>query len=118
MANEDVMAVDERVASLERTVAKGFLEVKEHLDAHTGRLDRLEDRMAALDSKFDVVAESIRGDVTTIRELVTGFMDEMRRTSDSMRKEHEADRRLTRLSLFDHVARIRALEDGGSGAKG
>ncbi len=111
MANEDVMAVDERVAKLETTMAQGFFD-------QGRRMDRLEDRISALDSKFDVVAESIRGDVTTIRELVTGFMDEMRRTSDSMRKEHEADRRLTRLSLFDHVARIRVLEDGGPEAKG
>jgi hypothetical protein len=110
MANEDVMAVDERVARLEVTMAKGFLEQGQ-------RLDRLEDRMATLDAKFDVVSESIRGDVTTIRELVTGFMDEMRRTTDSMRKEHEADRRLTRSALFDHVTRIRTLEGGSSGAE-
>jgi len=111
MAKDDVMAVDDRVANLENTMAKGFFE-------QGRRLDRLEDRMSAIDSKFDVIAESIRGDVTTIRELVTGFMDEMRRATDSMRKEHEADRRLTRLSLFDHVSRIRALEDGGPETKG
>jgi hypothetical protein len=103
MANEEVMAVDERVAKLEATTARGFFD-------QGRRMDRLEDRIAALDSKFDVVSESIRGDVTTIRQLVTGFMDEMRRTTDSMRKEHEADRRLTRLALFDHVSRIRTLE--------
>jgi len=45
-------------------------------------------------------------------------MDEMRRTTDSMRKEHETDHRLTRLSLVDHVTRIRALEDGEPEAKG
>ena len=110
MANEDVMAVDERVAKLEKTMAEGFF-------GQGRRMDRLEDRMSALDSKFDVVAESIRGDVKTIRELVTGFMDEMRRTTDSMRKEHEADRRLARLALFGHVTRIRTLEGGGPEAK-
>ena len=110
MANEDVMAVNERVEKLEVTMATGFLE-------QGRRLDRLDDRMAALDAKFDVVSESIRGDVTTIRELVTGFMDEMRRTTDSVRKEHEANRRLTRLALFDHVTRIRTLEGGSSVAE-
>jgi hypothetical protein len=110
MAKDDVMAVDDRVAKLENTMAKGFFDQGQ-------RMDRLEDRMTALDSKFDVVAESIRGDVTTIRELVTGFMDEMRRTTDSMRKEHEADRRLTRLALFDQVTRIRTLEGGAPAAE-
>ena len=121
MANEDVMAVDERVASLERTVAKGFLEVKEHLDAHTGRLDahtgrfdRLEDRMAALDSKFDVVSESIRGDLKTVLEAVTALGAEMRRTTRSIRKEHEVDRRITKSVLFDHLSRIRSLEGRGA----
>ena len=114
MANEDVMAVDERVASLERTVAKGFLEVKEHLDAHTGRLDRLEDRMASLDSKFDVVSESIRGDIKTVLEAVTSLGAEMRRTTRSIRKEHEADRRITKSVLLDHLSRIRSLEGRGA----
>lgn len=110
MANEDVMAVDERVANLEKTVAKGFLDVKEHLDAHTGRFDRLEDRMAALDSKFDVVSESIRGDIKTVLEAVTSLGAEMRRTTRSIRKEHEADRRITKSVLLDHLSRIRSLE--------
>ena len=108
MAKDDVMAVDDRVAKLENTMAKGFFDQGQ-------RMNRLEDRMAALDAKFDVVAESIRGDVTTIRELITGFMGEMRRTTESIRKEHEADRRLTRLTLFDHVVRIRKLDGGAPG---
>lgn len=108
MPKDDVMAVDDRVAKLENTMARGFFDQGQ-------RMDRLEDRMTALNSKFDVVAESIRGDVTTIRELLTGFMDEIRRTTDSMRKEHEADRRLTRLALFDHVVRVRKLEGGTPG---
>ena len=110
MANEDVMAVDERVANLEKTVARGFLDVKEHLDTHTGRLERLEDRMAALDSKFDVVSESIRGDIKTVLEAVTSLGAEMRRTTRSIRKEHEAGRRITKSVLLDHLSRIRSLE--------
>jgi uncharacterized coiled-coil protein SlyX len=124
MANDHVMTLDKQLAALELTVAKGFQEQRQRLgemggrlDEQTRRFDRLEDRISALDSKLDVVSESIREDVTTIRELVTGFMGEMRRTTDSMRKEHEADRRLTRLALFDHVARIRTLEGGAPGAE-
>ena len=137
MANDHVMTLDKQLASLEVTVAKGFQEqrlrldqidgrldqidgrlgkIDGRLDEHTGRFDRLEDRVSALDSKLDVVAESIRGDVTTIRELVTGFMGEMRRTTDSIRKEHAADRRLTRLALADQAVRIRKIEGGATGA--
>lgn len=117
MANDHVMTLDKQLANLEVTVAKGFQEQRRLLDEQTRRFDRLEDRASALDSKLDVVAGSIRGEVTTIRELVTGFMGEMRRTTESIRKEHEADRRLTRLALFDQVSRIRTLEGGGNGAE-
>lgn len=110
MANDHVMTLDKQLANLEVTVANGFQEQRRVLDEHTRRFDRLEDRISALDSKLDVVAESVRGEVTTIRELVTGFMGEMRRTTDSIRKEHEADGRLTRLALSDQVVRIRKLE--------
>lgn len=126
MANDHVMTLDKQLANLEVTVAKGFQEQRQHLDQidghldkidgrlneHAGRFDRLEDRISALDSKLDVVAESLRGEVITIRELVTGFMAEMRRTTDSIRKEHEADRRLTRLALSGQAVRIRKLEGG------
>ncbi|MDP2322033.1 MAG: hypothetical protein Q8O42_22175 [Acidobacteriota bacterium] len=117
------MTLDKQLAALEVTVAKGFQEQRQRLDKmdgrleeHTRRFDRLEDRISALDSKLDVVAESIRGDVTTIRELVAGFMGEMRRTTDSIRKEHAADRRLTRLALADQAVRIRKIEGGATGA--
>lgn len=142
MANDHVMTLDKQLANLEVTVAKGFQEQRLRLDKidgrlgkidgrldgidgslgkidgrlneHTSRFDRLEDRISALDSKLDVVAESIRGEVTTIRELVTVFMGEMRRTTDSIRKEHAADRQLTRLALADQVVRIRKVEGGAS----
>lgn len=104
--------IDGRLDAVDGSLGK----VDGRLDQHTSRFDRLEDRISTLDSKLDVVAESIRGDVTTIRELVTGFMGEMRRTTDSIRKEHAADRRLTRLALADHVVRIRKFEGGAPGA--
>lgn len=104
MPNEDVMKVDERLSQLETTVAKGFHE-------QGRRMDRVDDRMSALENKLDVVAESLRGDIRTVLDAVVASTDEMRRTTDAIRKEHEADRRLTRAILQDHSIRIRALED-------
>jgi len=128
MANDHVMTLDKQLAALEITVAKGFQEQRQRLDnidgkldnvdgrlnEHTGRFDRLEDRMAALDSKFDVVSESIRGDIKTVLEAVTALGGEMRRTTRSIRKEHEADRRITKSVLLDHLSRIRSLEGRGA----
>ncbi len=110
MANDDVMAVDERLSRLETTVANGFFEQGQRVDRVEGRMDRLEDRLGALESKLDVVAESIRADIKTVLEAVTAGTDEMRRTTDAIRKEHEADRRLTRLVLDDHGHRLRTVE--------
>lgn len=107
MTESDVMAVDKRVAKLESTMARGFFDQGQ-------RMGRLEDRMAALDSKFDVVSESIRGDLKTVLEAVTALGAEMRRTTRSIRKEHEADRRITKSVLLDHLTRIRTVEGRGT----
>jgi len=121
MANDDVMAVDKRVARLESTMARGFFDhgraiarLADRVGGVEGRMGRLEDRMAALDSKFDVVAESLRGDIKAVLEAVTALAAEMRRTTTSIRKEHEADRRITKSVLLDHLARIRTLEGRGT----
>ena len=103
MPNEDVMKVDDRLSKLEKTVAEGFY-------ANGQRFNALEDRVAALENKMDVVAESLRGDIRTVLDAVVANTDEMRRTTDAIRKEHEADRRLTRSILQDHSVRIRVLE--------
>jgi hypothetical protein len=115
--DEEIMAVDKRLARLEETVAKEFFAQKGRFDrvdaqlhAHTGRFDRLEDRMVALEAKVDIVAESIRGDIQTVLGAIGGLTSELRRTTASIREEHAADRRLTRNALLDHVTRIRTLE--------
>lgn len=132
MASEDeIMAVDKRRASLEETVAKGFHEQGQQLDRLDGRVDRLdsrvdrldgrverldgrmgrlEDRMFSLESKVDVGFETMRGEIKTVLEAVTAGTQEMRRTTEAMRKEHEADRRLTRAILLDHSHRIPTIE--------
>jgi hypothetical protein len=73
-------------------------------------MDRFDDRMSALDAKFDVITESLRGDMKTLLEAITANTEEMRRMFDVVRKEHAADRRLTRSILNDHAVRIRELE--------
>lgn len=117
MPNDDVMAVDERLSKLEKTVAEGFYANRQQFDGVRfqfiglgGRIERLEDRMSALENKMDVVAESLRADIRTVLDAVVAGTAEMRRTTGAIRKEHEADRRLTRAILQDHSIRIRALE--------
>jgi glutamyl-tRNA reductase len=94
-----------RVEQLEVTVRKGFEEFIGRFDRQDarhdghdsrsdrleGRMGRLEDRMHALENKLDVVADSIRGDIKTVLRAVTNGTEEMRRTTDAIRKEHQAD---------------------------
>ena len=107
MPNDDVMAVDERLSKLEKTVAEGFYATGQRFTRLDGRINGLEDRMSALENKLDVVAESLRGDIRTVLDAVVANTDEMRRTTDAIRKEHEADRRLARAILQDHSIRMR-----------
>ena len=110
MATDDVMQVDERLTRLETTVANGFFEIGQRFGRVDARIDRLEDRMGALESKIDVFADGIRADLKTVLEAVTAGTEEMRRTTEAIRKEHEADRHLTRSILDDHSHRLRDLE--------
>ena len=111
MTDDDIMAVDERLSRLEATVATGFFEQGQRIDGIEDRMDRLEDRMSSLESKLDVVADSIRADLKTLLEVVTANTGEKRRSTDAIRQEHAADRRLMRSILDDHSHRIRVLED-------
>ena len=79
MANDEMNAVEQRLAQLEKTVAKEFSAQGGRMDTFSGRMDRLEDRVAALDSKLDIFAESIRDDIKTVLEAVTAGAEEMRR---------------------------------------
>jgi hypothetical protein len=117
MPKDDVMALEDRLAKLEQTMAEGFFEQRQRSDSHgkqivglADRMIRLEDRMFALDSKLDIFSETIRGDLRTVLDAVTASTEEMRRTTQAIRAEHAADRELTRAILNDHAIRIRTLE--------
>jgi len=111
MPKDDVMAVNERLTRLEKTVAEGFLDVRTFFEGHDARFVRLKDRMVALDSKLDVFSETIRDDIKNVLDAISAGTDEMRRTTQAIRKEHEADRRLMKAILTDHATRIRTVED-------
>lgn len=88
--------VAKRLTNLEVTVARGF---------HDAEL-----RDSALSRKIDVNAEALRGDIRTVLDAVGSLADEMRRTNDSMRQEHAADRAVLSLTLQQHAKRIHELE--------
>jgi hypothetical protein len=90
---DTVDKVAERLARLEETVAKGFFDSGlqfKSIDAPFSMLDR---RLDAMDRKIGVSVESLRADIKTVLETVIGFTEEMRRTTESIRQEHAADRR-------------------------
>ena len=101
---DTVEQVAERLARLEKTVAEGF-------HANSTRFRGLETRLEALDNKIEVSVESLRGDIKTVIEVVNALTDEMRRTTDSIRKEGAADREVLKLALLNHKHRIQNLED-------
>ena len=65
-------------------------------------------------ARIDVGVESLRGEIRTVLESINGLAGEMRRTSDSIRSEHAADRQVIHVTLRDHLVRIRALESSSS----
>jgi hypothetical protein len=117
MTAEAPMAIEERLERLEVKVERGFADVGTRmggLETRMGgldrRMDRMEDRFDAMNTKLDVAVESFRDDMKTLVELVDGHVEEMRRTTESIRKEHAADRRLMYAMLRDHTERLRLLE--------
>ena len=97
------MAVDERVAKLEVTVAKGFQKLGD-------RMSRLEDRMDAFNEKLDVTVESLEGKMDLLLEHMNLHIAEMRATTTAITRGFRADGRLLYSMLKDHRVRIEALE--------
>ncbi len=93
---ETLDKVSKRLTELEVTVAKGF---------HEAEL-----RDIALSRKVDVTTESLRGEIRTVLDAVGSLADEMRRTTDSIRAEHAADRTILTLAIEQHATRLFAPE--------
>ena len=94
---DTIDSVAERLARLEVTVAKGF---------HNS-----EQQILALSRKVDIQVEAIRADLQSTAEALNGFAEESRRTTDSIRKEHAADRAVMTAVLQQHAARLNDLEN-------
>ena len=96
MADETLDKVSERLVRLEVTVAQGF---------HDAEL-----RDLSLNRKIDVTTEALRSDIRNVLDAVTSLGDEMRRTTDIIRKEHAADRAVHTLALEQDARRLHDLE--------
>ena len=125
--DDTVEKVAERLAQLERTVAEGFHENTKQFDRVEARIGRLEARfdarfggldarLDALDNKIGVSVESLRGDLKTVVEILTAHIAEMRRTTESIRKEGAADREILKRAILNHEAirgsRVALFNDG------
>jgi hypothetical protein len=94
----------ERLARLEVTVAEGFHDTRQ-------RFQDLDERVATMGSKFDIQTEAIREDLQKTAATLNVFAEESRRTAESMRKEHAADRAVLTVTLQQHARRIYDLEN-------
>ena len=83
---DDVMALDERLARLELTVAAGFKELGD-------RMGRLEDLTDALNVKLDVSVETLDAKLQLVLERIDAHIREVRVWTEAIVKEHRADRR-------------------------
>lgn len=92
-----VERLDDKVGRLEVTVAKGLYSN----DA----------RITALNNKIDVSVEAMRGDIKSVADVLVAVAGEMRRTTESIRKEGAADREVLKLALQDHTVRLQAIEE-------
>ena len=89
--------VAERLTRLEVTVAQGFHDA--------------EQRDLALARKIDIHTEAIRADLRAVIGAMSAAAEESRRTAESIRKEHAADRAVLTLTLQQHSRRLHNLEN-------
>ena len=129
---DSVDQVSKRLADLEATVAKGFYENSAQFKGMNAQFEKVDAQFKAVDARFheaelrdialsrkiDVTADALRGDIRTVLDAVGSLADEMRRTTDSIRKEHAADRAVLTTALEQHAGRLHALEVRGLGPEG
>ena len=137
--DERLEQLEAAVVRLEQTVSRGFSELTKRMDGFGARMDGFDarmDRFAArmddfdarmdgfdarmdrfdlrledMNTRIDVTAESLRGDMARIVELLDGVTAHWDRTIANMRKEPDADRRLMYSTLKDHRSSLATLED-------
>jgi hypothetical protein len=128
--------LENAVVRLEVTVSRGFGELTKRMDGFDARMDRFDARMDGFDARLDgfdarmdrfdqrlermndqigVTAESLRGDIQRVVDVVSAMTEHLDRTAENIRKEHEADRRLMYATLKDHRSRLASLEEIVSG---
>jgi uncharacterized coiled-coil protein SlyX len=115
---DDVMALDERLARLEVTVAAGFSELGARMGPLEGRMGRLEDRTDALNVRLNVSVETLDAKLQLVLERIDAHSREMRVWTEAIVNEHRADRRLMYSMLGDHRVRIEALEQDVRSSRG
>lgn len=129
-----IMALDERLARLEMTVASGFSEqgtritrleekvdrLGEKVDGLEQKVDRLgakvnglDEKLEGLNSKLDVSMESLEAKMQLVAERVEVRMNEIATLVETMGREWRADRRLVYAMLKEHRVRIESLESTG-----
>ena len=91
--DETLDKVAERLTHLEVTVAQGFHDE--------------EQRDLALARKIDIQTEAIRDDLRAAIESMHAAAEQSRRTAESIRKEHAADRAILTVTLQQHSKRLR-----------
>ena|SRR6185436_12230011 len=101
---DPIETISESLARLELTVAEGFHESR-------ARFRDMEQRDLALSQKIDVQVEAMRADLQATAEALNAFAEESRRTAESIRKEHAADRAVLTVTLQQHAKRIHELEE-------
>ena len=88
--------VEERLTRLEATVAQAFHDAEE--------------RDLALVRKIDLQTEAIRADLQAAIDALNASTEESRRTVDSLRKEHAANRAVLTVTLQQHARRLHDRE--------
>lgn len=132
MPTNTSMSMDERmgnleaaVSRLEAVVTRGFTDLarrmdgfdarmgtfEARMDGFDARMGRFDQRLDAMNNKVDVTAESLRGDMKRVLEVVGGVAEHLDRTIENIRKEHDAERRLMYAVLKDHGSRLGTLEE-------
>lgn len=119
---ETLEKVAERLAKLEVTVAEGFHDTRQRFADMEQRdlalshkidvqVDAMRADLNAAVHKFESQTEAMRADLQSTAANLNAFTEESRRTAESIRKEHAADRAILTITLQQHAKRIYDLEN-------